>query len=123
MKTTQDERKERLKMRTRQFALRIIKLYSALPKTPPANVLAKQVLRSGTSVGAHYAESCRAKSRADFLNKIEGAMQELEETMYWFDLLEDAGILTAKKLSALRQEAIELMAIIVTMVKNTRANI
>ncbi|MDQ4120045.1 MAG: four helix bundle protein [Acidobacteriota bacterium] len=68
-----------LKKRTKDFALRIIRLYIALPKTTEAQVLGKQVLRSGTSVGAHYRESCRAKSNADFISKVEGALQELEE--------------------------------------------
>ncbi len=62
----------------------------ALPKTTEAQVLGKQVLRSGTSVGAHYREACRAKSNADFISKIEGGLQELEETVYWLELLADA---------------------------------
>ena len=70
-----------LRERTKQFALRIIRLYAALPKSTAAQVLGKQVLRSGTSVGAHYREAQRAKSDADFINKIEGGLQELEETL------------------------------------------
>jgi four helix bundle protein len=70
-----------LRRRTKEFALRIIKLYAALPKNAIAQVLGKQILRSGTSVGAHYREACRAKSNADFINKIEGALQELDETL------------------------------------------
>ena len=71
-----------LKQRTKDFALRIIRLYAALPKTTEAQVLGKQVLRSGTSIGAHYREAQRAKSDADFINKIEGGLQEAEETIY-----------------------------------------
>jgi len=79
--------KQDLKERTKAFALRIIRLYAALPKTTEAQVLGKQVLRSGTSVGAHYREGQRAHSNADFISKIEGGLQELEETAYWLELL------------------------------------
>lgn len=71
-----------LQQRTKDFALRIIRLYVSLPKTTEAQVLGKQVLRSGTSVGAHYREAQRAKSDADFISKIEGGLQELDETCY-----------------------------------------
>src|SRR6266702_1640549 len=79
-----------LRQRTKKFALRIITLYSALPRRGNALVLGNQVLKSGTSVGAHYREGCRAKSDADFINKIEGALQELEETAYWLELIGEA---------------------------------
>jgi four helix bundle protein len=74
-----------LKLRTKAFALRIIKLYSALPRRSDAQILGSQILRSGTSVGAHYREACRAKSNPDFISKIEGALQELDETAYWLE--------------------------------------
>jgi four helix bundle protein len=83
---------ENLIVRTREFALRIIRLYTALPQQTVAQVLGKQMLRSGTSVGAHYREAQRAKSDADFINKIEGALQELEETAYWLELLAESGV-------------------------------
>ena len=67
-----------LRKRTKDYALRIVKLYTALPNSAVAQVLGKQILRSGTSVGAHYREACRAQSNADFINKIEGALQELD---------------------------------------------
>ena len=66
--------------RTKKFALRVIKLYSALPRRGDAQVLGTQILKAGTSVGAHYREACRAKSDADFISKVEGALQELDET-------------------------------------------
>ena len=110
-----------LKARTKAFALRIIKLYTALPNNTEAQVLGKQVLRSGTSVGAHYHESCRAKSDADFINKIEGGMQELEETIYWIDLISAANIFPEERLKPLRDEAGELIAIFVTVVKNVKS--
>ena len=83
-----------LETRTPDFALRIIKLFSALPKTTEAQVLGKQLLRSGTSVGAHYREAKRAKSNLDFISKIEGALQELDETCYWLELIEKSGIVS-----------------------------
>lgn len=95
-------------------------MYSTLPKTTIAKVIGKQVLRSGTSVGVHYAESCRAKSHPDFVNKIEGAMQELEETLYWLDILQDTEIISEPKLKPLRTEMNELMSIFVTMVKHAK---
>jgi four helix bundle protein len=111
---------ENLRQRTRQFALRIIRLYSALPKSAIGQIIGKQLLRSGTSVGAHYAESCRSKSHPDFVNKIEGAMQELEETSYWLELIEEARILPARRLSPLKTEIDEITAIFVTMVKKAK---
>ena len=76
-----------LKTRTGDFALRIITLYSALPTRGAGYVLGLQVLKSGTSVGAHNREACRAKSNADFVSEIEGALQELDETAYWLELI------------------------------------
>ncbi|MGD0652004.1 MAG: four helix bundle protein [Verrucomicrobiia bacterium] len=116
MKERQD-----LKARTKQYALRIIRLYVALPKKTEAQVLGKQLLRSGTSVGAHYREACRAKSNADFINKIEGAIQELEESAYWLELLSDAGVVAAGRLEPLLDETNELTAIFVAMVRNTKS--
>jgi four helix bundle protein len=110
-----------LRARTKSFALRVIKLYVSLPKTSEAQVLGKQLLRSGTSVGAHYREACRAKSDADFISKIEGALQELEETSYWFELLIESNIFGADRLSPLCEEANELLAMFVTIVKNVKA--
>lgn len=77
-----DEKMKDLRVRTKEFALRIIRLYSNLPKSTVAQVLGKQVLRSGTSVGAQYREGQRAKSDADFISKTEGVLQELDETSY-----------------------------------------
>ena len=108
-----------LETRTTDFALRIIKLYSALPRTTEAQTLGKQLLRSGTSVGAHYREAKRAKSAVDFISKIEGALQELDETCYWLEF-ERSGIMSAKRLAPLRAEAVELTKILVTVVKRAK---
>ena len=110
-----------MKVRTKQFALRIIRLYTSLPKTTEAQVIGKQVLRSGTSVGAQYREAQRAKSDADFINKVEGSLQELDETGYWLELLKDSGIFPAEKLESLLKETDELTAIFVTIVKKVKS--
>ncbi len=115
-----EEQVKDLRVRTKDFALRIIRLYCSLPKSTVAQVLGKQVLRSGTSVGAHYRESQRAKSDADFISKTEGALQELDETSYWLELLSEANILPAEKLADLRKETDELTAIFVTIVTKVK---
>ncbi len=94
-----------LKVRTRNFALRVIKMYSVLPKSTVAQVLGKQVLRSATSVGAHYREGPRARSTAEFISKLEGGMQELEESMYWFELIIESGLFDEHKMHDLLTEA------------------
>ena len=109
-----------LKTRTKEFALRIIRLYTALPKTTEAQVIGKQLLRSGTSVGAHYREGSRARSDAEFISKIGGGLQELEESSYWLELLLDAKIMSEHQLASLMNEANELTAILITCVKNAK---
>jgi four helix bundle protein len=116
-----EDRPQDLRARTKTFALRIIRLYVALPKTTEAQVIEKQLLRSGTSVGAHYREAQRAKSDADFINKIEGGLQELEETAYWLELLIESGIVTEERLKPLYTETEELTAIFVSMVKKVKS--
>ena len=104
-----------LSSRTLHFAIRIIKLFSSLPEETEAQVLGKQLLRSGTSVGAHYRESIRARSNAEFIAKIDGGLQELEETGYWLELLLLSGIMSENQLSDLLQEVKELTAILITV--------
>lgn len=110
-----------LKIRTRKFALRIIQLYKALPNSVEAQIIGKQILRSGTSVGAQYREATRARSTAEFISKIESSCQELEETMYWFELLIESGIFKFEKLKDLQTEADEIMAIFVSSVKKAKS--
>lgn len=109
-----------LKVRTKAYALRIIKLFQALPKSGESQVIGKQVLRSGTSVGAQYRETCRAKSPADFINKMEGSLQELDETAYWLELLVESKLMPADKLLDLQKETDELTAIFVSSVKTAK---
>ena len=111
-----NEAPQDLRMRTSEFALRIIRLYVSLPKNTESQVIGKQVLRSGTSIGAHYREGYRAKSDADIINKFETALQELDETDYWLDLLIKAGIVPAQKVEKLIKETNELLAIFTTIV-------
>jgi len=111
---------EDLRIRTKNFAVRIIKLFAALPKTTEAQVLGKQILRCGTSVGAQYRESKHAKSDADFISKIEGSLQELEETAYWLELLREMEIFDAQKIEPLYNETRELIAIFVTIAKKIK---
>jgi len=113
--------KQDLKKRLKDYALRIIRLYETLPKRGAVHVISHQLLRSGTSPGAQYREACRAKSDADFISKIEGALQELEESDYWLELLIDGGFVTESKLKPLCDETQELIAIFVTMVLNAKA--
>lgn len=117
---TDASRKTDLRLRTRAFALRIVRLYTSLPKVAEAQVLGKQLLRSGTSVGAHYHEATRARSNAEFISKLQGGLQELEETIYWLNLLIDADIVKKDQLTALCQEADELVAILVSSVKTVK---
>ena len=112
----ENENPQDLRTRTTDFALRIIKLYTSLPKTSEAQVLGKQVLRSGTSVGANYREGHRAKSDADIVNKFETVLQELDETDYWLELLVKSNIMVAAKADPLRKETSELLAIFTTIV-------
>lgn len=106
--------------RTKRFALRVIRLSASLPKTVEAQVLGKQLLRSGTSVGANYREAHRARSRAEFIAKCGDSLREIEESAYWLELLEESGIVPATKLKDLRAETNELTAIFATIVKKSR---
>jgi four helix bundle protein len=98
------EPKVDMRARTKEFALRVIRMYSALPKSTEAQVLGKQVLRSGTSVGANYREAFRGRSRAEFVAKCGDSLRELEETSYWLELLNESGAVSSTKLAAPRMK-------------------
>ena len=112
--------KPRLLERTKLFALRIIRLYSALPPTGVARVIGKQVLRSGTSVGAHVREGKRSRSDAEMISKTQCALQELDETIYWLELLAESGTVKPNRLDDLTREADELMAILTAAAKTIK---
>lgn len=111
-----------LKNRTKQFALRIIRLFCSLPKSTEAQILGKQLLRSGTSVGANYREAHRERSKAEFIAKCGDSLKELEESAYWLELLAESGIIPSEKLASLHNECDQLTAIFVTIIKNARAS-
>ena len=109
-----------LKARTKKFALRIIKMYSTLPKTTEAQVMGKQVLRSGTSVAANYREACRARSPAEFRSKMGIVEQELAETELWLELLVDSKIVENKMMGDLIAETDELLRITVASIVTSK---
>ncbi|MFM2295173.1 MAG: hypothetical protein RLZZ350_1586 [Verrucomicrobiota bacterium] len=111
---------ENLKLRTKQFALRVIKLVESLPHDQTCRVLGNQLLRSGTSVGANYRAACRRKSTADFISKMGTVEEEADESGYWLELLVDAGKISATHASALTQEASELTAIAVASINTAK---
>ena len=100
-----------LQSRTKQFAIRIVKLFRSLPRTEEARVIGKQVLRSGTSVAANYRAVCRARSKAEFIAKVGVVVEEADETVFWLELLSETGIVEQRKLVELLLEANELLAI------------
>jgi four helix bundle protein len=113
---------EELKLRTKQFSLRIIRLTEALPNTSTAKTIGHQLLRAGMSVGANYRAACRGKSKADFIAKAGISLEEADECLYWMELLQEAGIMPAERLKDLLKEADELVAIFTASIKTARAN-
>ncbi|OOG27625.1 four helix bundle protein [Thioalkalivibrio denitrificans] len=111
---------EDLESRTKRYALAAIRVYRRLPGDSVGRVLGRQLLRSGTSVGAHYREAKRARSTAEFVAKIGGGLQELEETRYWCELLDEACELPSSHLKTFLQETDELIAILTQCAKNAR---
>jgi four helix bundle protein len=111
-----------LKARTQEFALRIIRLTRALPNTPEGRVLGKQILRSGTSVGANYRSCQRGKSKADFIAKLAVAEEEADETCYWLELIIAAELLPRERVEPLLSEAREITAILTAAGKTAKQN-
>jgi four helix bundle protein len=112
-----------LQLRTKDFALRIIRMFSALPKTTEAQVLGKQVLRSGTSVGANYREAERARSKAEFIAKLGDCLKELAESAYWLESLTESELVTTSRVAGLQDECNQLIAIFTTIAKRTKAGL
>ena len=109
-----------LKRRTKKFGLEVIKVVEGLPKDPTSNVLGRQLLRAGTSVGANYRSVCRAKSAADFISKFGTVEEEADESGYWLEMLVDAGKLKSALANPLIQESGELTAIAVASINTAR---
>ena len=110
-----------LKIRTKDYALSVIRLFAELPKRTETQIMGRQLLRCGTSVGAQYREAKRAKSNADFISKIEGSLQELEESEYWLELLGESGFVSEERLAAIKRETGELKGIFISIARNTKA--
>jgi len=111
------------KERTKRFALQIIELVESLPKSKTTEIIGRQLLRSGTSVGANYRAACRAKSAADMIAKLAIAEEEADESIYWMELLVDAGTVSADQIDPLRAEANQLVAMLVASMKTLRNRI
>ena len=114
--------REEMKARTKAYANRIVKLCEALPDRWVARTLGMQLLRSGTSVGANYRGVCRAKSTADFLNKLRIVEEECDESLFWMELLVENNLVKGARLKNLMQEGDELLSIVVASAKTTRAS-
>ena len=113
---------ENLRERTKAFALRVIRLVESLPRSRTADLIGKQLLRSGMSVGANYRAACRARSPADFIAKMGIVEEECDETLYWMELLIESRLAEHSLLVELMKEADELVAIAVTSIKTARAS-
>ncbi len=111
---------DEMKARTKAFALRVIRLTEALPKTRTADVVGRQLLRSATSVGANYRAARRAKSIADFISKLGTVEEEADESGYWLEMLGDAGVIPASRLSSLIKECDEITAIVVATIRSAK---
>src|SRR5712692_4733933 len=117
------DEKDDLRKRTKRFALRIIKVYESLPRSGSAQVLAHQLLRSGTSVGANFREAHRARSNAEFISKVGDSLKELEETGYWLELLVESGAVAEQKIAALCDETSQLTTILTAIAKKVRSRL
>ena len=115
------EKIEAFKLRTKQFAIRIIKLFQNLPKTDEARVIGKQLLRSATSTAANYRAACRARSDADFFSKISIVLEEADETLFWIEILIETEIMNGERLKPLYIEAEEIVKIINTISHNRKS--
>ena len=114
--------RDEMKKRTKAYANRIVKLCSALPENWIARTLGKQLLRSGTSVGANYRAVCRAKSSSDFINKLRIVEEECDESLFWMELLVDNDYIKPSRLEDLMREADEILAIVVSSAKTPRSS-
>ena len=111
-----------LKERTKSFALRILKLVESLPQTIAGREFSKQIFRSGTSVSSNYRAACRAKSKKDFLYKLQVVLEEADETLNWMELIVESGTMPKEKLKDLMDEANQLIAIFTKSIKTVKSN-
>jgi four helix bundle protein len=111
---------EELKERTKHFALRSIRLCDSLPRTRMGNIIAGQLVRCATSVGANYRAACRARSEPDFLSKVGITLEEADESIYWMEIIVESGMQPLERVEALLKEGNELVAIFVSSLKTAR---
>ncbi len=112
---------ELFKKRTKAYALKIMRFTDALPSSRATNVIAGQLLRSGTSVGANYRAACRAKSSGDFISKMGTVEEECDESIFWMELLEESGKTKDAVVSELKKEGFEILAMVVASINTARA--
>src|SRR4030042_3347418 len=112
--------KKDLKERTKKFALKVIKVVEMLPRGRIADILGRQLLRSGTSVGANYRSACRARSTADFISKMGIVEEEADETIYWMELLVESELIHKDEVIRLIDEANQILAITISSIKTAR---
>jgi len=113
---------ELIKKRTKQIGLEVIKTVDELPNKPSAWAIAKQIIRSSTSIGANYRAACRAKSSADFINKLKIVEEEADETQYWLEVLEESKLINADRIEVIKKEVNEIVSIVVASIKTAREN-
>ena len=109
-----------LEIRTKKFAISIIKLSSSMPNTPESKVIRNQITKSGTSIGANYREANRSRSKADFTNKIKICESEASETMYWLEIIEELNLINTESINLIIKEASEILAIFTSISKNLK---
>ncbi len=114
---------ERLKRRTKQFSLRVLAMFRNLPKTDEARIIGRQVLRSATSVGANYRATCRARSRREFVSKMSVVVEEADETVFWFEIMDEGGIVPRRLILELMGEGNELLAIFAASLETAKRNL
>jgi four helix bundle protein len=117
----EDVNEKIFKERTKKLAIAILRLIEELPRSIATDVLARQIVRSGTSIGANYRAACRAKSTADMINKLKIVEEESDETSYWLELIVEAGYLSQEKVSPIAKETNEIIAMTVASIKTLRA--
>ena len=114
---------EQIKRRTKQIGLEIIKLLDELPSKPSSWAIARQIVRSSTSVGANYRAACRAKSPVDFIYKLKIVEEETDETMFWLEILEESNLIKYERIKLVKLELNEILAIVVSSIKTVKAKI
>lgn len=113
--------RDKMRRRTKAFALEVLKLADSLPRGRSSEIAGRQLVRCSTSVGANYRAACRARSRADFISKLGIVLEEADESLYWLEILSESGICSSAMVPALMAEAKELVAIISASLTTARS--